>query len=71
MYFFKYNFCPEISGSPLNPGRIQEKGRKTVDFLPENSGKKEAGFERKKENFQEIKVSPREEGRAEKRERIL
>ena len=71
MYFFKYNFCPEIPESPLNLGRIQEKGRKTVDFLPENSGKKEAGFEGKKENFQEIKVSPREEGRAEKRERIL
>lgn len=71
MYFFKYNFCPEISGRPLNPGRIQEKGRKTVDFLPENPGKKGTGFEGKKENFQETKISPREEGRAEKRERIL
>ena len=71
MYFFKYNFCPEISGSPLNPGRIQEKGRKTVDFLLENPGEKGTGFEGKKENFQETKISPREEGRAEKRERIL
>ena len=71
MYFFKYNFCPEIPESPLNLGRIQEKGRKTVDFLLENPGEKGTGFEGKKENFQEIKVSPREEGRAEKRERIL
>lgn len=71
MYFFKYNFCPEIPESPLNLGRIQEKGRKTVDFLPENSGKKEAGFERKKENFQEIKVSPSEESGGRKKERIL
>ena len=71
MYFFKYNPYPEIPENPLNPGRIQEKRRKTVDFLPENPGKKETGFEGKKENFQGTKISPREEGRAEKRERIL